>query len=180
MATISEYHNFSPSLTNELRLGFNRHSQTYGITGQQFPGLDQFPNLNVFETNAAYGPDQNAPQYTIQNTYQVNDNVSWTHGRHNFKFGFDGYQWISPQSFVQRSRGDYEYNFFSDYVFDYYPDSIAQRSLGGQEYAGNQYLLGFYGNDTWKLTPNFTVDLGLRYEYQTVPVGEQLQSLNAA
>jgi len=179
IATVSEYHNFSPNLTNEVRLGFNRHSQTYGVTNQQFPGLDQFPNIDTFDTNAAFGPDPNAPQYTIQNTYQLNDNVSWTRGRHNLKFGFDGYKWISPQLFIQRSRGDYEYDFFSDYVFDYVPDYIAQRSLGGQEYAGNQALWGGYANDTWKVTPNLTLDIGLRYEYQTVPVAEQLQSLNA-
>lgn len=179
IATVSEYHNFSPNLTNELRLGFNRHSQTYGVTNQQFPGLDQFPNISTFDTNGNIGPDPNAPQYTIQNTYQINDNVNWTRGRHNLKFGFDGYKWISPQLFIQRSRGDYEYNFFSDYVFDNYPDYVAQRSLGGQEYAGNQLLFGGYANDTWKVTPNLTIDLGLRYEYQTVPVAEQLQALNA-
>jgi hypothetical protein len=179
LATISEYHNFSPNLTNELRLGFNRYSNNYGITNQQFPGLDQFPNIITYDTNASFGPDTNAPQYGIQNTYQINDGVSWTKGRHSFKFGFDGYEWISPQLFIQRSRGDYEYNFFSDYAFDYVPDFVAQRSLGGQEYSGNQYLLGGYANDTWKVTPNLTVDLGLRYEYQTVPIGEQLQSLNA-
>ena len=145
-----------------------------------FPGLDQFPSSNVYEGTFGtfFGPDGNAPQYGIQNTYQINDGVNWTRGSHNFHFGFDGYRWISPQSFVQRSRGDYEWSFLSDYMFDYYPDYIAQRSLGGQEYSGNQYLYGFYGNDSWKISPNLTINIGLRYEYLTVPIGEQLQTLN--
>jgi hypothetical protein len=180
LATVSEYHNFSPSLTNELRLGFNRYSNNYPVPNISFPGLDQFPSMNVYEGTfgSFLGPDSNAPQYGIQNTYQLNDGLNWTKGKHNFHFGFDGYSWISPQSFVQRSRGDYEYSFLSDYMFDYYPDYVAQRSLGGQEYSGNQYLFGFYGNDSWKVRPNLTVNIGLRYEYLTVPIGEQLQTLN--
>ncbi len=63
-------------------------------------------------------------------------------------------------------------------MFDYYPDYIAQRSLGGQEYSGNQYLYGFHGNDSWKISPNLTIIIGLRYEYLTVPIGEQPQTLN--
>ncbi len=181
LATISEYHNFSPNLTNELRLGFNRYSNDYPVPNISYPGLDQFPSINVYEGNfgSYFGPDPNAPQYGIQNTYQINDGVNWTKGTHSFHFGFDGYSWISPQSFVQRSRGDYEYSFLSDYMFDYYPDYIAQRSLGGQEYSGNQYLYAFYGNDSWKIRPNITINIGLRYEYLTVPIGEQLQTLNA-
>ncbi len=179
LLTVSEYHNFSPTLVNELRLGFNRFSNNYTVPNTAFPGLDQFPSVNVYEGVGSYfGPDPNAPQYGIQNTYQINDGLSWTKGKHSFKFGFDGFSWISPQSFVQRSRGDYEWSFLSDYMFDYYPDYIAQRSLGGQEYSGNQYLYGFYGNDVWKVRPNLTINIGLRWEYMTVPIGEQLQTLN--
>ena len=38
---------------------------------------------------------------------------------------------------------------------------------------------GFYGNDSWKATPHLTVNVGLRYEYQTVPYSETLQTVNA-
>ena len=77
LATISEYHTFSPTLLNEFRLGFNRYSQRVPASGNQsFPGLDQFPNINVYELNAAYGPDSSAPQYTIQNLYQATDSLT--------------------------------------------------------------------------------------------------------
>lgn len=180
IVTVSEYHNFSPNLENELRLGFNRFSQNYAVPNIKFPNYDQFPSINVYEGNfgSYFGPDPNAPQYTIQNTYQINDGVSWVRGKHTLHFGFDGFSWISPQFFVQRSRGDYEWSFLSDYMFDYYPDYIAQRSLGGQEYSGNQYLYGLYGNDSWKVRPNLTINIGLRWEYLTVPIAEQLQTLN--
>jgi Carboxypeptidase regulatory-like domain len=181
VATLSEYHSFAPSLINEFRIGYNRFNQNIPTFGNQtFPGLDAFPNINVYELNAGYGPDPNAPQFSIQNLYQLTDNVTWTKGGHTFKFGFDGWSAISPTSFTQRSRGDYEWSFLSDYLYDNNPDGIAQRSFGNVTYYQNQKLIGFYGNDSWKMTPNLTLNLGLRYEYLTIPLGEQAQPLNAS
>ena len=105
--------------------------------------------------------------------------MAWVHGGHSFKFGFDGWKSISPSSYTQRSRGDYEWYFLSDYLFDNYPDGNAQRGLGNVVYYGDQVLLGIYGNDTWKITPHLTLNLGLRYEYQTVPYSARQQDINA-
>ena len=181
LATFSEYHTFTPTLINEFRAGYNRESDTLSVFGNQsFPGLDAFPNIDVFETNAGFGPNPNAPQFTIQNLYQLTDNVTWTKGDHSFKFGFDGWSTISPSSFTQRSRGDYEWSYLSDYLYDYTPDGIAERSLGHYTYYQNQQLYGIYGNDNWKIRPNLTVNLGLRWEYLTIPLGEQTQYLNSS
>ncbi len=86
---------------------------------------------------------------------------------------------ISPQSFTQRSRGDYEWSYLSDYLFDYYPDYLAQRSLGNVVYYGNRWFVGGYANDTWKISPNLTLNLGIRLEHETVPLSEHTQVLNA-
>jgi hypothetical protein len=176
---LSEYHTFSPSLTNEFRLGYNRYSNNYSAGDYKWPGLDQFPNVNIFDLNAQLGPDGNAPQFGFQNQYQVTDNISWTKGKHSLKFGFDGWKQISPQAFTQRSRGDYEWSNLSDYLFDYAPDYIAQRSLGNSVYYGDRIFSGLYVNDNWKATQHLTVNLGLRYEYQTIPYSETLQPRNA-
>ncbi len=181
LATLSEYHTFTPAMVNELRLGFNRFNSTLSVFGNQsFPGLDSFPNINVYELNAAFGPDSNAPQYTIQNLYQLTDNVTWTRGNHSLKFGFDGWSSISPSHFVQRSRGDYEWSYLSDYLYDNNPDGIAQRSLGNATYYQNQQLASAFVNDNWKIVPSLSVNLGLRYEYLTVPLSENTQALNAS
>jgi hypothetical protein len=179
LATLTEFHTFSPTVTNEFRLGFNRYYNEYTVGSQKWPGLDQFPNVDMFDLNAGIGPDPNAPQGGIQNQYQLTDNVSWTKGKHSLKFGFDGWKQISPQDFTQRSRGDYEWSYLSDYLFDYFPDYIAQRSLGGARYYGDRIFTGLYVNDSWKATPHLTVNVGLRYEYQTVPYSETLQTVNA-
>ncbi len=180
IGTFSEYHTFTPTIVNEFRFGYNRQAQNFPVGSQAFPGLDQFPNLVFNELNGVQlGPDPNAPQFGYQNIYQLTDNISLSKGAHNLKFGFDGQRNISPQAFTQRSRGDYEYNYLSDYLLDFTPDYLAERSAGNPVYWGNRWLFGGYANDNWKIRPNLTVNLGLRYEYQTVPAGEQQQSLNA-
>jgi Carboxypeptidase regulatory-like domain/TonB dependent receptor len=179
LATVSEYHDFSAVMTNELRLGYNKFSQNISAGNFAFPGLNQFPNLVFQDLQVQLGPNANAPQYTHQNTYQLTDNLTWSKGSHTLKFGFDGQRNISPQAFTQRSRGDYEYNHVSDYLFDFSPDYIAQRSAGDPVYWGNRWLYGFYANDSWKIRHNLTLNLGLRYEYDTLPASETLQSLNA-
>ena len=113
LVTFSEFHTFTPTLVNEFRLGYNRLSSNTPAGNIKFPGLDQFPNIDIFElggVNNTFGPDPNAPQSGIQNQYQLADNITWTKGAHTFKFGFDGWKQISPQTFTQRSRGDYEWS----------------------------------------------------------------------
>lgn len=181
--TFSEYHNFSPNLTNEVRVGFNRFSQSFPDGGFSFPGLGTFPNLlvGIGETNGVQlGADPNAPQFAVQNFYQIVDNVSWIKANHSFKFGGE-YRWyISPQGFTQRKRGDYDYLSFNGYFTDQVPDYLAERSMGNVTYYGNQKMLYWWANDDWKIKKNFTVNLGLRYEFTQVPLSErQWQPKNA-
>jgi hypothetical protein len=179
LATISEYHTFSPTLTNELRLGYNRYHQIVPTGGQIFPGLTVFPNIYINELNLDMGPNDNAPQFTIQNNYQATDNLTWVKGSHTIKAGYDIRKLISPQGFTQRARGDYEWNTLEGYLTDIQPDYFFERTTGKVTYYGDQLANGAYLNDNWKIRPNVTINLGLRYEYTTVPYSERLQTLNA-
>ena len=181
LINISEYHTFTPTVTNEFRVGFNRFDSTVPVNNLTFPGLGVFPNLTFYDQGAGLvlGPDGNAPQFTIQNFYQFVDNVSWVKGKHSFKFGGE-YRWyISPQQFTQRARGDYQYNASQTYFEDFSPDNFGERSAGLVTYYGNQKAFYWYANDTWHMTPHLTMNLGIRYEYTTTPTGEDRQSLNA-
>lgn len=180
LVTINEYHTFSPTLTNELRLGFNRFAQTFSSGNFSFPGLDSFPNLQFNDLGSLQvGPDPNAPQGAIQNTYQLSEALTWTKGAHTLKFGIEGRKLIAPQTFTQRSRGDYEYNSTLSYFQDQVPDYLAERSGGNAVFYGDQSALYWYVNDNWRIKPNFTLNLGLRYEYTTIPYTQRLQALNA-
>ena len=181
LIALSEYHTFTPNLTNEFRLGYNRYSNNLIAGNFSFPGLDAFPNLFFFDLGGVnIGPDSNAPQFTIQNLYQATDNINYVKGRHTLTIGFDGRKYISPQGFTQRARGDYEWNFLTEYLHDLAPTSFGERSTGSLTYYGDQTALYGYANDTFRMTPKITLNGGLRYEFTSVPTGERAQVLNAA
>jgi Carboxypeptidase regulatory-like domain/TonB dependent receptor len=181
LVTINEYHTFSPTLTNEFRVGFNRFTQNFDGGNFAYPGLDVFPNITVNDLNFLnIGPDGNAPQGAIQNTYQVAEAITWTKSAHTLKFGIEGRKLIAPQTFTQRVRGDYEYNNLQGYLQDIVPDSFVERSNGDAIYYGDQSAMYLYANDNWRIRKNLTLNLGLRYEYTTIPFTQRAQSLNAA
>jgi len=181
--TLGEYHNFTPNITNEFRLGFNRFTQYFNSGNFSFPGLDSYPNLLIGFGEGfgiQFGADPNAPQFAVQNTYQAVDNLTWTKGKHTLKFGGEFREYISPQGFTQRKRGDYDWTSFDGYFTDQVPDFIAERSVGSATYYGNQKAVYFYGNDEWRVRSNFSISAGLRYEFTQLPLSErQWQPLNA-
>lgn len=182
LATLSEYHNFGPTAINEFRLSFSRRYNTYTIPNQTFPGLGVFPNIMIEnDLNLQLGPDPNDPQGYIQDIYQLTDNYTKTVGRHTIKIGYDVHDIIATNTFVQRARGDYDYSDLNQYLFDLAPDYGDQRSVGA---AAGGYPVGFvqqgaYVNDDFRFRSNLTLNLGIRYEYVTVPVASRAQALNA-
>ncbi len=191
LATFSEFHTFSATLTNELRMGYNRF---YNITAAPgtFPGMNTFPNIIIDDLNVDIGPDDTAPQSLIQDTYQGSDSVLWNKGRHAIKAGFEFRDVISPQVIVQRVRGDYEWGYdqttkesgLSFYLRDLSPNVFGERTATvpgvSQTYYGNQKVSYAYINDDWRVNQKLTLNLGVRYEYTQMPLTTQLQKLNSA
>ena len=171
-------HNFSPKLTNETRLAYRRYVQHFPVPDITFPGLDQFPNLRLDDLGLNIGPDQNTPQFTIENSYQIVDQATYVHHQHSIKFGVDWRNIISPQSFVQRSRGDYQYPNLDLFLRDIQP-SFGERTVGSSPYYGNQKLFYAFGQDDWRIRPRLTLNLGVNYVYQQVPLTARLQTLNS-
>jgi hypothetical protein len=173
------FHTFSPRLSNETRLAYRRSVSTFPVPDITFPGLDAFPNIGLLDLSINIGPNPNFPQFGIENNYQIINNTTLTAGNHSLKFGGDFRNIISPQSFVQRERGDYEYNSTDLFLRDISPDSVAERTVGASPYYGNQRVLYAFIQDDWRVRPNLTLNLGLGYSYQEVPKGAKLQALNA-
>ena len=171
-------HNFSPRFTNETRLAYRRYVQRFPVPDISYAGLDQFPNLDFDDLGFSLGPDPNTPQFTIENSYQVVDQATYTLGRHAIKFGVDWRNIISPQSFVQRQRGDYEYPNLDLFLRDVQP-SFGERTVGASPYYGNQHIFYGFVQDDWKVKPRLTLNLGVNYVYQQVPFTARLQPLNA-
>ena len=176
---LSEYHSFTSNLINEVRVGYNRGFSMTPTGSFNFPGLNMFPNIALNDSGGLnIGPDQNSPAELIQNTYQITDNLSWTKGKHNLKFGSEGRKYISPEQYIAYVRGLYQYNFLTEYLHDLAPTSSGQRATGNTPFSGNQLLFSAYANDAYRVTHRLTLNYGLRYEFTTVPVGEQQQQLN--
>ncbi len=171
-------HNFSSKLIDENRLAFRRSSYNVQVPGFTFPGLDSFPNFELDDLGISLGPDGNAPQFGIENNYQVVNNLTYIAGTHSFKFGGDFRKIISPQHFVQRERGDYEYLNLEDYLTDAGP-VFAERNAGAGTYYGDQKILYAFIQDDWRIRPNLTFNLGVSYSYQEIPKTAKLQSVNS-
>lgn len=180
LASISEFHTFHPHLLNEVRLAFNRYNANTPLPNAQFPGLDQFPNIVIYnDLGVQLGPDPNAPQATVQSTYELVDNLSWVKGRHDVKFGVDLRDQIAASTFIQYERGDYEYLSMAPFLLDQVPDYKVQRSLGTMPYSGNANGYYAFVNDNWRVLNNLSLNLGLRYEYNGVSQSMRDFALNS-
>jgi Carboxypeptidase regulatory-like domain len=186
LAAISETHVFAPNLTNDIRAGYTRFASVTAVGSQAFPGLNAFPSLYFGDLSGfgvSLGPDPNAPQETIQNLYDVVDNLTYVRGKHTFNVGAEGRKFIEPEIFTQRIRGDYEYNNFSQYLNDLSPSHLGQRNATstGQSptFYGDQSSIYLYANDDWRVTPHLTLNLGLRWEFTSVPTEERAQNTSA-
>jgi hypothetical protein len=165
---------------NEVRLAYNRFNDKQVAPDVGFPGLDTFPNIMIRnDLNAQLGANPNAPQASIQNVYQVVDNLSWNKGNHDVKFGIDWRSSITALDFVQRIRGDYQYTNLDRYVMDLVPNFFAQRNTAGKPYLGNSRAFYTYVNDNWRATRNLTLNLGLRWEYNGISKSMKEFDLNS-
>ncbi|HME08750.1 MAG TPA: TonB-dependent receptor [Bryobacteraceae bacterium] len=181
--SISEFHNFSPTMENELRIAFSRQNASEGSGPFTFPGLNAFPNLSFDDLGLDVGPS--GPSGDIENKFQVQENLTKTWGRHTFKVGYDLVDIILTGYFVQRSRGDYDYTGIEQYLLDMSPTGGAVTGVAGERSVGSAAVpFGFlehaaYFQDDFRLRPNLTFNLGVRYEYVTVPVGSRYQVASA-
>ena len=162
-------------MVNDLRLQYSYFSLALINPCTSCP-----PDVTILDLGATtIGPGDN--QHQKQNSYQVKDSLSLVLGKHTLKFGGEYTHYIYPQFFLPRSNGDYFYSATQDLVNDNLA-SVPGRTLrgaGSGSFLGTQSLFAGYVQDDFKVSPRLTLNLGLRYEYWTNPLGGETQALNA-
>ena len=185
--TFAHNYVFTPKLLNEFRGGFNaQHTSTNqfystsqllqetGLTVPQ-PNLDwaEAPQLiiNGFMATGGGNPTRQRSQII-----QLLDNVTWTKQRHTFKFGGDWKRLTDHDDnvFGNYSSGWYVFDGSSDVgstiqdpyaaFLEGYPDYTESGTINKPTMDGLGYSYAFFGQDDWKVTPNLTLNLGVRWE----------------
>ncbi len=168
----------SSTLVNQFWFSFSR------AVGPQYTvpsGMENFPNVEIDALGVNMGPNGCAPQTSIENTYQWRDDVTKLFGKHAVKVGVEVRNNISPGGFLPRARGEWDYADLNTFINDALPNGAnkALRGAGSAFFAANFKSFYGYAQDDWKITRKLTLNLGLRYEYNTIYRDDALQSLNA-
>jgi hypothetical protein len=167
----------SNTMVNDLRLQYSYFFQ--GLLDKCTAGVNCQPDVTLNDLYSVNQVGVSDNQNQKQNSYQLKDTLSWAHGKHTFKFGGEYNHFIYPQFFLSRSVGDYAWSSTSNFINDLVPDVRALRNAGSGTFLGTQSLMAGFVQDDVKVTPRLTLNLGLRYEFWTNPVGQELQTENS-
>lgn len=199
---VGESHTFGPTRINEFRFGYNRIRDdllpfvketlfdAFGFRGiPREPGVTGLPRIAI-PGFADLGEATFLPNFKISETFQINDDISLVRGNHSLKTGFNLRYVRSFFNISGQARGSFTFNgvftqdpqsrartgsAFADFLLGLASSAtLSNLTLGDIRY---QYW-GGYVQDDWKVSRNFTLNLGLRYELVTPPVERHDQQGN--
>jgi hypothetical protein len=164
---------FSPTLTNEFRVNFTRFNFNQIATSQNVNfGIPRIEIEGYAFDRIRFGPPQGAttPAAFVENSYDLRDTVSKNIQSHALRMGFDFIDEQNNNNLSGAARPIYSnvrlWNFANDTpIFE----GIDANPQTGGPASAQRYLrskdLAFFFQDDWKVKPNLTLNLGLRYEY---------------
>jgi hypothetical protein len=187
--TVGYTHTLTPNLVNDFRVGRNRldtdalnyftvngqktAGSSLGITG--FAGDVQYNNAGIPDFNVTGFNGLNMAStdwYQADSTYQLSEQVSWTHGAHNIMAGLEIRRLATAREATNSPRGAFTFNgTLSGYApADFILGLPQSFSTPGPEVHGHvaEWRDGFFVLDKWQITRKLTLNYGLRYELPTV------------
>jgi hypothetical protein len=196
VATIGQTRTITKNLLIDSVLGYERQGQSvipndYGTNyGQQFgipntngPDIRQsgFPNIAISGYSGLGVPNW-MPVFRVEESYTHSDNITYTKGAHELRFGFDLVRhhlnhWqpevgFGPRGYLGFSGGETalnggaapnQFNAYAAFLLGLSDDT--EKSLQNILATGREWQLGWYARDRWQVSRRLTVNVGLRYEF---------------
>ncbi len=177
--TVQHQSIFSSRLINEFRFGFNRTVQN---DFDKIVGLPESLNfvplpgrvLGTLQISdlSTIGHSGSQPLFFTFNNFQYIDNVTYTRGRHGLRLGADIRRTQLNAMNVAALHGVYRFDRLEDFLRGGPARDFRFLLPGAGRDAPfyiRQWTSGFYVQDDYKARSNLTLNLGLRYEFITVP-----------
>ena len=191
---LNETHTFTPAFLNEFQVSVNRNPNHQGTLADFTNWSAQLGLPNPFGTNGwpticagSFSScwDSDNPKDQNLTAYHVEDNMTWIRGKHSMTFGGRIRRENNNVRELQQAQGSHDfaeawtalYDPSGDQAVPFTGVGLASMALGLPTYLSNQYNrgyfyfqqyeLGFYFHDSWKVTPKLTVELGLRWDKWT-------------
>ncbi|HMY70665.1 MAG TPA: TonB-dependent receptor, partial [Blastocatellia bacterium] len=173
---------FSPTLLNDFRFTAQRNNNLQSVPARELPkpadlGIGITPDNPTGPTQIAFGNgltlgfSRGGPTNLIDNTFGYSDTLTWQKGKHGLKFGasFTPYQNNTVFDFFINGRFRFRGTRFSGNGFADFLLGLANDYTQFPEAPSNirTKATTVFGQDEWKVTRNFTLTYGLRYEYST-------------
>jgi hypothetical protein len=185
-AGVTWTHTFSPTILNQARMAYVRNTSNFPAN----PATVGMPaSESLFdETSFAPGMASNLPQFFTENEFIYKDDLSVTRGKNNFKGGAEYRRTRNGSSFDAYKYGYLQFNSLEDMMSDaVFTNSVENYFLGGPEFGSMyaataslnpttgalpEYYRGYRANevaaylqDSWRVHPRLTVNMGMRWEY---------------
>ncbi|MBB5059336.1 hypothetical protein HDF16_004059 [Granulicella aggregans] len=161
----SETHTFSNSLINEAYMGYNRIEGFSPATGDF-----TVPVVNVTGIGTNFGAGFALGDF-IQHSYHWRDVLTYVHGSHAIKAGYEGFHGDDIALFAAAfAQPTFQFNSLIDLINDqpFTEGGLSYDPLTGKPKANNygyaQTTGGAFVEDTWKVSKRLTVNYGLRYD----------------
>ena len=186
---LEETHTFGSSFVNAARVGFNRdhvlntftptainplagQTSLGAVSGQNAPRFSVRGGITDFNGGANSG----SRYLHIWNSYQYYDDAIWTHGNHTVKFGGGAERMLYNEHTFQNPGGRYIFGGVGGSAGGYWdflqgnPSHFEAGLLNVVDFPREfrQTTFGAYVQDDWKMKPNLTLNVGIRYEPTTV------------
>jgi hypothetical protein len=165
------------TMVNEVRFGWFKDRLWDEVNPEFIPASTG--QLGVTVAGTMVGTAIDYPRLNpSEQRFQLADNLSWNIGRHALKLGADIMSTQDYQKILRNQWGSYSYGNFQSFALDFNGVRAANGLPNYNQYThtfGTPLLdfttkdYGFYIQDQFRMTQNFTLNLGLRYEYTDLP-----------